>query len=98
MAVKSLRGGVKVPAGAIRIDRKSRWGNPFEMDGHSMEERLRVIKEYRVWLWKQIRNGNYSLKDLAELDGKDLYCWCAPLPCHGDVLEKAAAWAAKQMR
>ena len=23
---------------------------------------------------------------LAELDGKTLGCWCAPNPCHGDVL------------
>jgi hypothetical protein len=21
-----------------------------------------------------------------ELAGRDLVCWCAPLPCHGDVL------------
>jgi hypothetical protein len=23
---------------------------------------------------------------LPELHSRDLVCWCAPLPCHGDVL------------
>ena len=31
---------------------------------------------------------------LAALYGKPLACWCAPLPCHGQVLARAAAWAA----
>ena len=31
---------------------------------------------------------------LAALHGKPLACWCAPLPCHGQVLARAAAWAA----
>jgi len=33
VAVRSLRGLKDViPVGSIRIDRKSRWGNPFKMD------------------------------------------------------------------
>jgi Domain of unknown function (DUF4326) len=27
---------------------------------------------------------------LPELRGKTLVCWCAPLPCHGDVLVELA--------
>jgi hypothetical protein len=27
---------------------------------------------------------------LPELRGLDLICWCAPLPCHGDVLLRLA--------
>jgi hypothetical protein len=26
------------------------------------------------------------MEALHELRGRDLICWCAPLPCHGDVL------------
>lgn len=26
----------------------------------------------------------------AELKGKDLVCWCAPKPCHADVLLEIA--------
>ena len=27
---------------------------------------------------------------LAPLRGKDLVCWCSPLPCHADVLLRMA--------
>lgn len=94
--VCSMRGGKAVPAGAVRIDRATKWGNPFAMKNSSMEERRRVIDEYKRWLWKEITAGKVKVEDLAELAGKDLYCWCAPLPCHGDVLAKAAEWAAKR--
>ena len=30
--------------------------------------------------------------ELADLGGRPLVCWCAPLPCHGHVLLAAAAW------
>ena len=35
-----------------------------------------------------------NLKHEPALHGKPLACWCAPLPCHGQVLARAAAWAA----
>jgi hypothetical protein len=31
------------------------------------------------------------LTALPELRGRDLVCWCAPLPCHGDVLLELAS-------
>ena len=34
-----------------------------------------------------------TIEELAGLHGKDLYCWCHPFACHGDILEKAAEWA-----
>ncbi|MCY4430249.1 MAG: DUF4326 domain-containing protein, partial [Rhodospirillales bacterium] len=46
-------------------------------------------------LWRRIRAGEVDLEDLAALDGRDLCCWCADLPCHADVLARAAAWAAQ---
>jgi hypothetical protein len=30
------------------------------------------------------------MADLHELKGKRLGCYCAPLPCHGDVLAELA--------
>ena len=75
----------------VLIDRRTRWGNPFKLgvDG----DRERVIALYRADLWRRIRAGEISLEDLAELDGCWLACWCEPLPCHGDVLARAAEWA-----
>lgn len=81
-----------IPQGAIYIGRGSAWGNPFVMgkDG----DRNQVIAAHKEWLWQQIEQGQVSLEALAALKGKDLVCFCAPLPCHGDTLEKAAIWAA----
>ena len=91
MNVKNLKGLRVLPEGAVRIDRMSRWGNPFKIN--ASQDRETVIRLYRQHLWRMIQEERISIKDLASLHGKDLYCWCAPLPCHGDVLAKAAAWA-----
>ena len=75
----------------VLIDRRTRWGNPFRIgeDGSRHE----VIALYREHLWRLIQAGDVSLEELAELDGCWLACWREPLPCHGDVLASAAAWA-----
>lgn len=71
----------------VRIDRKSKWGNPFVIgeDGNRAE----VVEKYREWLVDQ----PVLLKAIAagELDGKRLGCWCAPELCHGDVLADFAS-------
>lgn len=77
---------------AVRIDRRTRWDNPFRIGEHGSRDD--VIARYRDDLWQRIRSGEIALADLASLDGKRLACWCAPLPCHGEVLARAAAWAA----
>ena len=79
----------------VLIDRRTKWGNPFKLgvDG----DRDTVIALYRAELWRCIRAGEIDLKDLADLDGCWLACWCDPLPCHGHVLARAARWAAEQV-
>ncbi len=78
----------------IRIDRKSRWGNPYPMRKEA--DREGVIAKYRIWLWAEIKSGRITLKDLAALHGKRLACHCAPKSCHGHVLADAAKWAYRQ--
>ena len=80
----------------VRVDRATRWGNRFVIgrDG----SRAEVIEQYREHLWREIRAGRVPLEDLAALEGKRLACWCAPEPCHGDVLAAAARWAAERLR
>ncbi len=85
-----------VAKGAVRIDRRTPWGNPFRIGlGCS---RRQAIARYRADLWRRIREGEIKLRALAALDGRDLACHCAPLPCHGEVLARAAAWAAATLR
>lgn len=85
----------QIPSDAVYIGRGSRWGNPFVIGKHGSRDE--VIAKYRSALDRDIKNGKVSLKDLAALHGKDLVCFCKPLPCHGDVLERAAAWAVTEL-
>ena len=79
--------------GIVRIDRRTRWGNPFSITDDV--SRAEVIALYRQDLWRRIRAGEVALEDLAALESQTLLCWCRPrLACHGDVLARAAQWAA----
>ena len=65
---------------AALVDRKSKWGNPFEMgpDGSRDE----VCEHFEVfWSLKPSLR-----KDIGELRGKVLMCWCHPQRCHGHFL------------
>ena len=75
----------------VLIDRRTKWGNPFRIGRDGTRDE--VIARYRADLWRRIRAGETALEELAELDGCWLACHCDPLPCHGHVLERAAAWA-----
>ena len=83
-------------AGAGRIDRRTVGGNPFRIGKHG--DRGAVIALYRRELWRGIRAGEIALADLAARSGETLACWCAPEPCHGDVLARAVDWAARRLR
>ena len=69
----------------VYIGRPSIWGNCFVIgkDG----TRAEVVAKYRAWLEAK---PDLVAKAKAELRGKVLACWCAPLPCHGNVLAKIA--------
>lgn len=75
------------------IGRPSALGNPFVIgrDG----DRNTVIEKYRRWLYGKITAGDADvLLALAQANEHEhLICWCAPEPCHGDVLVRAIAWA-----
>jgi hypothetical protein len=68
----------------IYIGRPSKWGNPFVIGRDGTREE--VIAKYRAWIVRQPD----LMAALAELRGKVLGCYCAPLPCHGDVLADLA--------
>ena len=69
----------------------SKWHNPFTVaktKGATVAEKTAAHQEavdaYRTYL---LANPEL-LKDLPELRGKKLLCWCDPLPCHGNVLKE----------
>ncbi len=73
-------GGWRLPA--------SPWANPFRVSaGVPAEE---CCRRYETWLREERPD---LLARLPELRGKTLGCWCAPGPCHGDVLIRLLAEA-----
>ncbi|SEO79298.1 DUF4326 domain-containing protein [Nitrosovibrio sp. Nv6] len=68
----------------VYIGRPSKWGNPFTMSEYG--SRSSVVQAYREWVVTQ----PHLMNSLHELKGKTIACWCAPLPCHGDVLAELA--------
>lgn len=76
----------------IYIGRPSKWGNPFSHLQNTLAEfkvdtRNEAISRYSDWIKNQPDMIAMAKK---ELKGKVLGCWCAPLPCHGDILFKIA--------
>lgn len=67
-----------------RIDRGTPWGNPFILDEDG--DRSQVIEAYRA---HYLPHKPSLLRQLPTLRGRALGCWCAPEPCHGDVLKEA---------
>lgn len=68
--------GRHLPPDMVRIDRRTRWGNPFTVKESGRDL---AIALYREWV-------GVNPTFLEPLRGKRLACWCAPLPCHGDVI------------
>ncbi len=70
-----------MPPGAVYIGRPGPFGNPFVIGEHG--DRAEVLGRYEAWLATQ---PALVERIRRELPGKDLVCWCAPLPCHGNII------------
>jgi hypothetical protein len=88
----------QIPDGAIYVGRpapglrKSPYANPFKI-GRDAVDAADAVRLYRQWL-----PGTDLYRDLSELAGHDLACWCQlDQPCHADVLlELANPWPRPQ--
>ena len=67
----------------VYIGRGSKWGNPYVKTNMTKEERDDVCDAYEEYFYK-----NGLDKDLAELKGMILGCYCKPLRCHGDFIAR----------
>jgi hypothetical protein len=71
-----------IPEGAVYVGRPTKWGNPYKISKSlRREDACRMYRTYVSGREAEIRN---------DLKGKDLVCWCAPEPCHADVLIEIA--------
>jgi hypothetical protein len=62
------------------------WANPFKIS--ATKTRDQVISEYQTYIQTKLEKSPELQSKLKTLKGKNLGCWCAPQPCHGDVLKK----------
>lgn len=92
------------PEDAVYIGRprgggNQHFGNPFSHISDSKAEillgsREEAIRAFDQWLRGAayqnvaIEQRKWVLEHIHELRGKHLKCWCAPRPCHGDVILK----------
>jgi hypothetical protein len=75
----------------VYIGRPGKWGNPFSHLPNTLAQfrvttRDESITRFKAWI---LASPNL-LKDIKELKGKVLGCWCKPKSCHGDVLAELA--------
>lgn len=94
--------GWRLPAGAVCVDRSTRWGNPFAVGTtrpHPLEhlgpvevrDQHHAMVLFDNWLLTTPEGRRMATQAKAELRGKDLACFCAEgTPCHGDVLIRVA--------
>ena len=70
-----------------RIDRATRFGNPFRMKKDGGEyTREGCVDAYREWFHDKIDSEPAFRSAVEELRGETLGCWCKPAACHGDVI------------
>lgn len=84
----------QIPVEAVYVGRPSKWGNPMtvkELQRLFPNDTLTELNRKAVrWYERYLAENAKLMDDIEELTGKDLVCWCAPLPCHADVLLKLA--------
>lgn len=64
------------------------FGNPFPLHQESL--RATVLAHFREYAEKRGARDPIYRRRVKNLVGKTLVCFCAPLKCHGDVLEELA--------
>ena len=86
-----------MPANTIKVDRSTRWGNPFRVaPGYSATA---AVADFQRWIENDCPKRSPddippppTREDIRQhLAGKNLACWCAiGQPCHAEVLLRLA--------
>jgi hypothetical protein len=79
--LRDFRGWGPLPPDVVRICRPTKWGNPYSISKNCSREC--VVNLFRQYAEERLQREPEWLEPLRD---KWLACWCAPLPCHGDVI------------
>ena len=90
----SRKKGWRMPANTVKVDRSTKWGNPFipGKPAPLLSGQLVADVRHAFVLYRSFAPMNEQLVAAAraELVGKNLACWCEKLPyedqCHAAVL------------
>lgn len=93
--------GWRMPPNTVKVDRSTKWGNPFPIGKEGPFERVAPDAEGAAGFFRDMCRDSevmmaarypFHREIRAELRGKNLACWC-PIhrngeyaPCHADVL------------
>ncbi|RVT93737.1 DUF4326 domain-containing protein [Sphingomonas crocodyli] len=94
----SRRKGWRMPPNTVKVDRSTRWGNPFVIGGgpmgrHALDHEGAVGFFHAMLSDPELRAAAEYPSDeriRAELAGRNLACWCAGKFCHADALLELA--------
>lgn len=94
----SRKKGWRMPPNTVKVDRTTKWGNPFIVGKHGTRAECvdlfaKMLSGYICVstsnVTAQLKYRKIVLRDRWELQGKNLACWCPPnAKCHADILLK----------
>ncbi len=86
--------GWKMPENTVKIDRTTRWGNPFTpADSGSVAN---AVSNHAAWMKGELAAPDGTVPPPVDeirsaLRGRHLACWCAlDGPCHADLMLRIA--------
>ncbi len=95
--------GWRMPPNTVKVDRSTRWGNPFrvgqtvhsgtgrEATQEDIATQADAVRAFADMLQLDLRNYPSTEDIRTHLRGKTLACWCKPGdPCHADILLQVA--------
>jgi hypothetical protein len=98
----SRKPGFRLPPNTVKVDRSTKWGNPFVVGQHGTRaECVEMFEKLMAGMVMvshgpdpKVQRDYYEMvrRDRHQLHDKNLACWCPltekgqPVPCHADVL------------
>jgi hypothetical protein len=88
--------GWRMPPNTVKVDRTTKWGNPFIVGVHGTAAECVDLFTKLMAGYVCMSTNNFGEQmaypgTAAELAGRDLACWCRlDKPCHADVLLRLA--------
>ena len=81
----SRKKGWHMPPNTVKVDRSTKWGNPFRITARVSREES--MEKFEHWIASTPEGRDLAKAAKEELRGKNLACWChLDEACHADIL------------